>query len=151
MDGKRVKIAPGGTPFYIYSQCWLRGGWHDTSCVSSIISVLFRVADDDLPAAIDYALWSVLWIPCGGVWTARLHTDQKTLKYWYQSILSGRLDMHVLRQLFREGCGAMVRAWSIAIAAACRAVSSPAWCRNFRKIPCFSPLNIGTFVSMLYP
>ena len=29
-------------------------------------------------------------------------------------------------------------------AAACRAVSNPAWCRIFREISSFSPLNIGT-------
>ena len=44
----------------------------------------------------------------------------------------------------REGHGEMVRARSFANVAACRAVSNPAWCRIFREISCFSPLNIGT-------
>ena len=38
----------------------------------------------------------------------------------------------------------MVKAQSSAIVTACRAVSNPAWCRIFREISCFSPLNIGT-------
>ena len=45
--------------------------------------------------------------------------------------------------IFREGHGAVVRARSFADVAACRAVSNPAWCRIFREISCFSPLNIG--------
>ena len=45
-----------------------------------------------------------------------------------------------------EGHGAMVRAWRSADVAACRAVSNPAWCRIFREIACFSPLNLGTFL-----
>ena len=44
----------------------------------------------------------------------------------------------------REGRGAMARARSFANVTACRAVSNPAWCRIFREISCFSPLNIGT-------
>ena len=44
----------------------------------------------------------------------------------------------------REGRGAMVRAWRFADVTACRAVSNPAWCRIFREISCFSPLNSGT-------
>ena len=43
-----------------------------------------------------------------------------------------------------EGRGAMARARSFANVTACRAVSNPAWCRIFREISCFSPLNIGT-------
>ena len=43
----------------------------------------------------------------------------------------------------REGRGAMARARSFANVTACRAVSNPAWCRIFREISCFSPLNIG--------
>ena len=39
----------------------------------------------------------------------------------------------------------MARARSFAKVTACRAVSNPAWCRIFREISCFSPLNIGTF------
>ena len=46
--------------------------------------------------------------------------------------------------IFREGRGAMARARSFANVTACRAVSNPAWCRIFREISCFSPLNIGT-------
>ena len=38
----------------------------------------------------------------------------------------------------------MARAWRSADVTACRAVSNPAWCRIFREISCFSPLNIGT-------
>ena len=38
----------------------------------------------------------------------------------------------------------MARARSFANFTACRAVSNPAWCRIFREILCFSPLNIGT-------
>ena len=38
----------------------------------------------------------------------------------------------------------MARARSFANVTACRAVSNPAWCRIFREISCFSPLNIGT-------
>ena len=37
----------------------------------------------------------------------------------------------------------MARARSFANVAACRVVSNPAWCRIFRKILYFSPLNIG--------
>ena len=40
----------------------------------------------------------------------------------------------------------MVRAWRSADAAACRAVSNPAWYRIFREISCLSPLNLGTLV-----
>ena len=46
-------------------------------------------------------------------------------------------------QLYRRGT--MVRARSFAKFTACRAVSNPAWCRIFREISCFSPLNIGTY------
>ena len=46
---------------------------------------------------------------------------------------------------YREGHGAMVRAWRSADVAACRAVSNPAWCRIFREISCFSSLNLGHF------
>ena len=42
----------------------------------------------------------------------------------------------------REGHGAKVRAWRSADV--CREVSNPAWCRIFREISCFSPLNLGT-------
>ena len=45
----------------------------------------------------------------------------------------------------REERGAMARARCFANVTACRAVSHPAWCRIFRKISCFSPLNIRTF------
>ena len=38
----------------------------------------------------------------------------------------------------------MVRARSFANVAAYRAASNPAWCRIFREISCFSPLNVGT-------
>ena len=44
----------------------------------------------------------------------------------------------------RAGRVAMARARSFANVIACRAVSNPAWCRIFREISCFSPLNIGT-------
>ena len=37
----------------------------------------------------------------------------------------------------------MARVRSFANVTACRAVSNPAWCRIFREILCFSPLNIG--------
>ena len=47
---------------------------------------------------------------------------------------------------FREGHGAMVRAWRSADVTACRAVSNPAWSRIFRKISCFPPLNRGTLL-----
>ena len=40
----------------------------------------------------------------------------------------------------------MARARSFANVTACRAVSNLAWCRIFREISCFSPLNIGTLV-----
>ena len=46
--------------------------------------------------------------------------------------------------LYREGRGAMVRAWGFANVAACRAVSNPAWCKIFIKISCFSSFDIGT-------
>ena len=46
----------------------------------------------------------------------------------------------------REGHGAMVRARRSADVAACCAVSNPAWCRIFREISCFSPLNLGTLL-----
>ena len=39
----------------------------------------------------------------------------------------------------------MARAQSFADVAACRAVSNPAWCRIFRELSCFFPLNIGAF------
>ena len=38
----------------------------------------------------------------------------------------------------------MARARTFANVTACRAVSNPAWCRIFREISCFSPLNIRT-------
>ena len=38
----------------------------------------------------------------------------------------------------------MVRARSFVNVAAYRAASNPAWCRIFREISCFPPLNIGT-------
>ena len=47
---------------------------------------------------------------------------------------------------YREGHGAMVRALRSADVATCRAVSNPAWCRIFREISCFSPLNLGTLL-----
>ena len=40
--------------------------------------------------------------------------------------------------------GAMDRARRFADVAACRAVSSPDWCRVFREISFFSTLNLGT-------
>ena len=43
-----------------------------------------------------------------------------------------------------EGRGAMARARSFTNVTACRAVSNPTWCRIFKEISCFSPLNIGT-------
>ena len=52
--------------------------------------------------------------------------------------------VHVIHT--REGHGAMVGAWRSADVAACRAVSNPAWCRIFREISCFSPLNLGTLL-----
>ena len=56
----------------------------------------------------------------------------------------GHFEYFVL--LFKEGHGAMIRAWSSAHVAACRAGSNPAWCRIFREISCFSPLNLGTWL-----
>ena len=53
--------------------------------------------------------------------------------------------------LLRDGHGAMVRAWRSADVAACRAVSNPAWCRIFREISCFSPLNLGTLLGCCVP
>ena len=47
-------------------------------------------------------------------------------------------------ELALEGRGAVARVRSFAIVTACHAVSNPAWCRIFREISCFSPLNIGT-------
>ena len=38
----------------------------------------------------------------------------------------------------------MVRVWRSADVAACRAVSNPAWCKIFREMECFSPLNLET-------
>ena len=52
----------------------------------------------------------------------------------------------MLDHRLQEGHGAMVRAWRSADVAACRAVSNPAWCRIFREISCFSPLNLGTLL-----
>ena len=46
--------------------------------------------------------------------------------------------------MHREGRGATARARCFTNVTACRAVSNPAWCRIFREISCFSPLNIGT-------
>ena len=46
----------------------------------------------------------------------------------------------------REGHGAMFRVWRSADVAACRAVWNPAWCRIFREISCFSPLNLGALL-----
>ena len=46
--------------------------------------------------------------------------------------------------IYREGYGAMVRAWRFDNVANCRVVSNPAWCRIFREKSCFSPLNLGT-------
>ena len=40
----------------------------------------------------------------------------------------------------------MVRAWRSADVATCRAVTNPAWCRIFRGISCFSPLNHETLL-----
>ena len=40
----------------------------------------------------------------------------------------------------------MVRAWRSVDVAACRVVSNPTWCRIFRDISCFSPLNLGTLL-----
>ena len=45
-----------------------------------------------------------------------------------------------------EANTAVVRARSFADVVACRAVSNPAWCRIFREISCFSPLNLGTLL-----
>ena len=39
----------------------------------------------------------------------------------------------------------MVRARSFANVTPCRAVSNPAWCKIFRAISCFSPVNIYLF------
>ena len=70
-------------------------------------------------------------------------------EYWFV------FDMVVCGQRvvygFREGRGAMVRAWRFVAVAACRAVSRPAWCGIFREMSCFSPLNLGDFVSLLWP
>ena len=52
----------------------------------------------------------------------------------------------IINVLVRDGHGAMVRAWRFADVASCRAVSNPAWCRIFREISCFSPLNLGTLL-----
>ena len=54
------------------------------------------------------------------------------------------LDRGITLSSIREGRGAMARARSFANVTACRAASNPAWCRIFREISCFSPLNIGT-------
>ena len=40
----------------------------------------------------------------------------------------------------------MVIAWRSADVAGCRAVSNPVWCRIFKEISCFSPLNLGTLL-----
>ena len=40
----------------------------------------------------------------------------------------------------------MVRVLRSADVAACREVLNPAWCRIFREISCFSPLNLGTLL-----
>ena len=37
----------------------------------------------------------------------------------------------------------LARARSFAKVTACRAVSNPVWCKIFREISCFFPLNIG--------
>ena len=50
----------------------------------------------------------------------------------------------MLKYFIKEGRGAMARVWSFANVTACRAVSNLAWCRIFKEISCFSPLNIGT-------
>ena len=57
----------------------------------------------------------------------------------------------ILLIMTREGHGAMFRAWRSGDVAACRVVSNPAWCRIFREISCFSPLNLGTLLRMLCP
>ena len=70
-----------------------------------------------------------------------------TCAYWPHGAYPGRmvyitfLSIHV-EPIMRVGSGAMARARSFANVAACRAVSNPAWCRNFRIISFFSPLNI---------
>ena len=60
------------------------------------------------------------------------------------SYLHPGADYTGINLMYREGRGAMARARSVANVTACRAVSNPAWCRIFREIACFSPLNIGT-------
>ena len=57
-----------------------------------------------------------------------------------------RLLANIGQLHIRERHGTMVRAWRSADVAACRAVSNPAWCRIFREISCFTPLNLGTLV-----
>ena len=50
-----------------------------------------------------------------------------------------------LMSCFKERHGAIiVRAQNFVNVAACRDVSNRAWCRIFREISCFSPLNIST-------
>ena len=50
------------------------------------------------------------------------------------------------QQAYQRGHGAIVKTRRSADVAACRAVSNPAWCRIFREISCFSPLNLGTLL-----
>ena len=54
--------------------------------------------------------------------------------------------MFVICVSLKGGYGAMVSAWRSADVAACRAVLNPAWCKIFREISCFSPLNLGTLL-----
>ena len=50
----------------------------------------------------------------------------------------------------REGHGAMARAPGFANVTACRVVSSPTWCRIFRRKSFFSPLNIGHYFDVVF-
>ena len=65
----------------------------------------------------------------------------------YRVILSTK---YVILSLHGNGGPPVVHHWrgtwrnGFANVAACRAVSNPAWCRIFREILSFSPLNIGT-------
>ena len=53
-------------------------------------------------------------------------------------------DEYIDVYLIREGCGAMVRAWSFAYVAAAVRFQTPLGAGFFKDIACFSPLSIGT-------
>ena len=50
----------------------------------------------------------------------------------------------MLYNYIKDGRDTMVRMWRFANVAACRAVSDPVWCRIFRGMSFFSPLNVWT-------